>query len=207
MIELDGTDNKARLGANALLGASLAAAHAAAQEKNLPLYRSLSGKRPYRLAGADDEHHQRRRARRQQRRPAGVHGHAGRRALFAEALRWAPKFFMPSRSVLNRRGYNTAVGDEGGFAPDLPNNASAIDLILEAAEKAGYKPGKEIAIALDSAASEFYNGTAMYRLEVEGRTEFPADRMIRFYVRLVRQVPDLPSRTAWRRTTGTAGRS
>ena len=167
MIELDGTENKARLGANALLGVSLAAAHAAAQEKALPLYRSLSAG-PYRL-------------------PVPmmniINGgqHADNSVDFQEfmilpigapnireAVRYGAEVFHALKSVLKGRGLATAVGDEGGFAPDLPSNLAAIEAILEAIGKAGFKAGADIYLGMDVAASEFYED-GIYNLAGEGR--------------------------------------
>ena len=167
MIELDGTENKSRLGANALLGVSLAAAHAAAQEKALPLYRSLSGG-PYRL-------------------PVPmmniINGgqHADNSVDFQEfmilpvgapsmreAVRYGAEVFHALKSVLKARGLATSVGDEGGFAPDLPSNESAIEVILEAIGKAGFKAGSDIYLGMDVAASEFYED-GLYNLAGEGR--------------------------------------
>jgi enolase len=168
MIALDGTNNKARLGANALLGVSIAAAHAAAQEKALPLFMSLSTG-PYRL-------------------PVPmmniINGgeHADNSVDFQEfmilpvgapsireAVRYGAEVFHALKAVLHGRGLGTAVGDEGGFAPDLPSNEAAIEAILEAIHKAGFKAGSDIYLGMDVAASEFYeDGT--YHLKGEGRT-------------------------------------
>ncbi len=168
MIALDGTDNKSRLGANALLGVSIAAAHAAAQEKALPLFLSLSSG-PYRL-------------------PVPmmniINGgeHADNSIDFQEfmilpvgapsireAVRYGAEVFHALKSVLHRRGLATGVGDEGGFAPDLPSNEAAIEAILEAIHKAGFKAGSDIYLGMDVAASEFY-ADGMYHLKGEGRT-------------------------------------
>ncbi|MBK5940451.1 phosphopyruvate hydratase [Halochromatium roseum] len=167
MIELDGTDNKGRLGANAVLGVSMAAAHAAAQEKAVPLYQSL-GTGDYRL-------------------PVPmmniINGgeHADNSVDFQEfmilpvgapslreAVRWGAEVFHALKAVLHGRGLATAVGDEGGFAPDLPSNEAAIEVILEAIEKAGYQAGKDIYLGMDVAASEFYED-GIYNLKGEGR--------------------------------------
>jgi enolase len=168
MIALDGTDNKARLGANALLGVSIAAAHAAAQEKALPLFMSLSAG-PYRL-------------------PVPmmniINGgeHADNSVDFQEfmilpvgapsireAVRYGAEVFHALKAVLHGRGLATAVGDEGGFAPDLPSNEAAIEAILEAIHKAGFKAGSDIYPGMDVAASEFY-ADGKYHLKGEGRT-------------------------------------
>jgi len=167
MIELDGTENKSRLGANALLGVSLAAAHAAAQEKALPLFLSLSSG-PYRmpvpmmniLNGGE---------------------HADNSVDFQEfmilpvgapsireAVRYGAEVFHALKSVLRGRGLSTGVGDEGGFAPDLPSNEAAVEAILEAIDKAGFKAGSDIYLGMDVAASEFYED-GIYHLKGEGR--------------------------------------
>jgi enolase len=167
MIALDGTENKSRLGANALLGVSIAAAHAAAQEKALPLFMSLSTG-PYRL-------------------PVPmmniINGgeHADNSVDFQEfmilpvgapsireAVRYGAEVFHALKSVLHGRGLGTAVGDEGGFAPDLPSNEAAIEAILEAIHKTGFKAGSDIYLGMDVAASEFYED-GMYHLKGEGR--------------------------------------
>jgi enolase len=167
MIELDGTENKARLGANAILGVSMAAAHAAAQEKAVPLYQSL-GSGDYQL-------------------PVPmmniINGgeHADNSVDFQEfmilpvgapslreAVRWGAEVFHALKAVLNGRGLATAVGDEGGFAPDLPSNEAAIEVILEAIEKAGYRAGQDIYLGMDVASSEFYEA-GKYNLKGEGR--------------------------------------
>ncbi len=168
MIELDGTDNKGRLGANAILGISLAAAHAAAQERALPLYRYLSGG-PYRLPVP-------------MMNIINGGAHAANSVDFQEfmilpvgapslreAVRYGAEVFHALKAVLSGRGLATSVGDEGGFAPDLPSNEAAIEVILEAIDKAGFTAGRDIYLGLDVASSEFYrDGT--YRLEGEGRS-------------------------------------
>jgi len=167
MIELDGTDNKARLGANAILGVSMAAAHAAAQEKAVPLYQSL-GTGDYRLPVP-------------MMNIINCGEHADNSVDFQEfmilpvgasslreAVRWGAEVFHALKAVLHGRGLATAVGDEGGFAPDLPSNEAAIEVILEAIEKAGYKAGQDIYLGMDVAASEFY-ADGIYNLKGEGR--------------------------------------
>ena len=159
LIELDGTPNKSRLGANAILGVSLAAARAAAAEENQPLWRYLGRRVRARAAGADDERAQRRRPRRQLGRLPGVHGRPGRRRLVrARRCRWAPRCSTRSRRRCSARGLNTAVGDEGGFAPDLESNEAALQALIEGIEAAGYTPGDDVAIALDPATSEIFEG-------------------------------------------------
>ena len=168
MIELDGTDNKARLGANALLAVSLAVAHAAAQDAKLPLYAFL-GDDKYRLpvpmmniinggAHADNSVDMQE----FMILPVGAPS-------FREALRYGAEVFHTLKKVLKDRGLNTAVGDEGGFAPDLSSNEEAIEVILEAIEKAGFKAGKDIYLGLDVASSEFYKN-GKYHLESEGKS-------------------------------------
>ncbi len=188
MIDLDGTDNKANLGANAILAVSLAAAHASAQEQQLPLYRSLSDG-PYRM-------------------PVPmmniINGgeHADNSVDFQEfmilpvgapsiheAVRYGAEIFHALKSVLSGKGMNTGVGDEGGFAPDLPSNVAAIDVILEAIDKAGFKAGEDIYLGLDVAASEFYSD-GKYQLKSEGK-EFDSTGFSDFLASWVDQYPIL----------------
>jgi enolase len=172
MIELDGTENKGRLGANAILGVSLAAAHAAAQEKALPLYRHL-GSGAYRLPVP-------------MMNIINGGAHAANSVDFQEfmilpigapslreAVRYGAEVFHALKAVLAGKGLATAVGDEGGFAPDLSSNEAAIEVILEAIAKAGYTAGKDIWLGLDVAASEFYED-GVYHLASEGRRLEPA---------------------------------
>lgn len=186
MIELDGTDNKGRLGANALLGISLAAAHAAAQERALPLYQSLSSG-PYRLpvpmmniinGGA----HAQNSVDLQEFMilPVGA-------GSIREAVRYGAEVFHALKSVLHGRGLGTAVGDEGGFAPDLPSNEAAIEVILEAIGKAGFTAGKDIYLGLDAASSEFYKD-GQYHLASEGRS-FSAQEFSDYLSNWVDQYP------------------
>jgi enolase len=179
MIERDGSEGKSRLGANAILGVSLAAAHAAACEAGLPLYRLLGGDAATLLpapmmnvlnggAHADNNVD----LQEFMLFPLGAPS-------FAEALRWGAEVFHTLRKVLHERGYATAVGDEGGFAPNLSSNREALELILSAIEKAGYRPGEQVAIALDPAASEFARG-GRYELSGEGATK-SSEEMISFY--------------------------
>jgi enolase len=176
---LDGTDTKARLGANALLGVSLAAAHAAAAAAGQPLYRWLGGPAAAVLpapmmnvlnggAHADNNVD----LQEFMLYPLGAPS-------FAEALRYGAEVFHRLRSVLQEKGYATSVGDEGGFAPNLASNREAIELVLRAIEQAGYRPGEQIAIALDPAASEFYEN-GRYELAGEGRS-LASDEMIEFW--------------------------
>ncbi|HEX4777376.1 MAG TPA: phosphopyruvate hydratase [Acidimicrobiia bacterium] len=168
LLDLDGTDNKSRLGANALLGVSLAVAKAAAEECDLPLYRYVGGANAHVLplplmnvlnggAHADSN------VDLQEFMLAPV-GAAG----FAEALRWGAETYHALKKLLHERGLSTAVGDEGGFAPNLPSNEEAVKLLFEAVEAAGYQPGDEIALALDVASSEIYRD-GRYDLAGEGK--------------------------------------
>jgi len=169
MIALDGTDNKARLGANALLAVSMASAKAAAAAVNLPLYRYLNPGDEYQMpvpmmniinggSHADNSVD----LQEFMIMPVGAPS-------LSEAVRYGAEVFHALKKVLNSRGLNTAVGDEGGFAPDLPSNEAAIEIILEAVEKAGYKAGKDIYIGIDAASSEFYKA-GKYELASEGKS-------------------------------------
>jgi len=187
MRELDGTDAKSRLGANAILGISLAAAHAAADAARIPLYRFLGGDAARRLptpmmnvlnggAHADNTVD----LQEFMIFPVGAPS-------FAEAIRWGAEIFHTLRDVLSERGLATAVGDEGGFAPNLSSNREAIELVLRAIEKAGYEPGNQVAIALDPAASEFCED-GKYVLAGEGTTN-STDEMIAFWRDWVARYP------------------
>jgi len=187
MIALDGTDTKSRLGANAILGISLAAAHAAADAVGVPLYRFLGGDAARQLpapmmnvinggAHADNTVD----FQEFMIFPVGAPN-------FAEAIRWGAEIFHTLRDVLAERGFATAVGDEGGFAPDLSSNREAIELVLRAIEKAGYAPGDQVAIALDPAASEFYEDGS-YVLAGEGATK-STEEMIAFWEEWVARYP------------------
>ena len=169
LIDLDGTDNKSRLGANATLAVSMAVARAAAEESGLPLYRYFGGMGGMHDAGADDERHQRRRACQQHLDlqefmiiPVGAPS-------FREAVRYGAETFHALKKIINDRGMSTAVGDEGGFAPSVASHEAAIQMILEAIDKAGFTAGEQIAIGLDCAASEFYKD-GKYVLGAEGLT-------------------------------------
>jgi enolase len=183
---LDGTDTKSRLGANALLGVSLAAAHAAAAAAGTPLYRWIGGSRATLLPApmmnvVNGGAHADNNVELQEFMlfPVGA-------PTFAEALRWGAEIFHTLRAILHAKGYSTAVGDEGGFAPDLKSNEEAIELVLTAIERAGYRPGEQVAIALDPAASEFYEGgsyapeTGGSRKSDEEMIEFWADWCTRY---------------------------
>jgi enolase len=189
MLELDGTENKGKLGANAILGVSLAVCKAAAQTSNLPLFQYLGGVNARTLpvpmmniinggAHADNNVD----LQEFMIMPAGA-------GSFAEALRMGAETFHNLKSVLKKKGYNTAVGDEGGFAPDLKSNEEALQVIMQAIEAAGYKPGEQIFIALDPASSEFYNKqTKKYDLKSENRS-LSSEEMIEYYANLKSKYP------------------
>jgi enolase len=187
LIDLDGTADKGRLGANALLAVSLASAKAVADDLEIPLYRSIGGSNTHALpvpmlnvlnGGA----HAKNSIDFQEfmLMPVGA-------ASFSEALRWGTETYHTLRSVLADRGLSTAVGDEGGFAPDLPTNEDAVQLLIEAIELAGRVPGEEIALALDPATSELWHDGA-YVLAGEGRTLSPAE-LVDYWVDLVDRYP------------------
>jgi enolase len=187
LIELDGTETKSRLGANSILGVSLAAAHAAATATRQPLYRFIGGDDATLLpapmmnvlnggAHADNSVD----VQEFMIYPLGAPN-------FSEALRWGAEVFHTLRTVLLERGYSTSVGDEGGFAPNLASNAEALELILQAIDRAGYQAGSEIAIALDPAASEFYRD-GKYVLASEGRSLDSAE-MVEFWQDWVSRYP------------------
>jgi enolase len=189
MIALDGTDSKSRLGANAILGVSLAAAHAAAAVAGIPLYRYIGGESATLVptpmmnvlnggAHADNTVD----LQEFMIFPVGAPN-------FAEALRWSAEVFHQLKSVLKSKGLSTAVGDEGGFAPNLASNREAIELVLTGIEKAGYRPGEQVAIALDPAASEVYKD-GRYVLEGEGTTK-TTEEMIAFYEDWISRYPIL----------------
>lgn len=187
--EIDGTENKSNLGANAILGVSLAVAKAAAAALNLPLYQYIGGVHAHVLpvpmmnilnggAHADNNVD----LQEFMIMPAGA-------TSFAEALRMGAETFHALKSVLKARKYNTAVGDEGGFAPNLKSNEEALQLIMEAIEKAGCKAGEQIFIALDPAASEFFDTSRQkYVLKSEQR-ELDSAEMVDYYARLVKKYP------------------
>ena len=211
LIAIDGTDNKSKLGANAILGVSLANARAAAESTNLPLYRYLGGSNAYVLpvplmniinGGAHAD--------------TGVdiqefmivpHGAES----FSEALRWGVEVYHQLKKLLSEKGLATGLGDEGGFAPDLPNNAAALELISEAIGLAGYKLGTEIALALDVAATEFFDEkTGKYSFEGK---QLSSDEMIAYYSDLVARFPLVSIEdplaeddwAAWTKITGVLG--
>jgi enolase len=187
LVTLDGTPNKSRLGANAILGVSLAVARAAAAESGLPFYRYLGGESARLLPvplmnvinggahadnGLDIQEFM--------LVPAGVPS-------FAEALRMGAEIFRTLRGLLRDKGFSTGVGDEGGFAPALPANTAALDMLLLAIERAGYRPGEQVFLALDAAASEFHRG-GRYHFRAEG-AERTTEEMIAFYDSLAGRYP------------------
>jgi enolase len=187
MIELDGTETKGRLGANALLAVSLATAHAAARDAKRPLYKYLGGSRepvmPVPMMNIIN---------------GGAHANNSLdiqefmilpvgAPSFREALRFGAEVFHTLKKLLNERKLSTAVGDEGGFAPDLPSNEAALQVILQAVEQAGYKPGKDIYLGLDVASSEFFKD-GKYDLEAEGR-KFSSAEFARYLEDLVNKYP------------------
>jgi enolase len=190
MIELDGTPNKSKLGANAILGTSLAVAKAAAGAMGLPLYRYIGGVYAHVLPvpmmnilnGGAHTAWQSTDAQEFMVMPFGAPS-------FAEGLRWGAEIYHALKSVLKGRGYTTLVGDEGGYAPALKANAEAVEVILEAIVKAGYKPGEEVCIALDPAASELYDEeTKTYNLRKEGK-KLTGEQMVAFWKNWVDQYP------------------
>lgn len=190
MIELDGTPNKGHLGANAILGVSMACAHAAADLLDLPLYTYLGGFNAKDLptpmmniinggSHADNNVD----FQEFMVMPVGVDS-------FKEALRVGAEVFHALKSVLKGKGYNTAVGDEGGFAPNLKSNEEALEVIIESIEKAGYKPGEDVVLAMDVASSEFYNKEEnVYVLAGEGNKKLTAAELTDFYAKLVDKYP------------------
>jgi enolase len=188
MIELDGTENKGRLGANAILSVSMAAARAAADCYELPLYRYLGGASANILptpmmnilnggAHADNNVD----FQEFMVMPVGAKS-------FSEALRWGVEVFHTLKAVLKQRGYNTAVGDEGGFAPSLKSNIEAIEVVLEAIQRAGYKPGAQIGIALDPAASEFYQD-GKYVFKKSDKSQSSSEEMVHYWAKWVNDYP------------------
>jgi enolase len=183
--EVDGTENKSRVGANSILGISLAVAHAAAASAELPLYRYLGGPTantlPVPLMNIIN---------------GGAHADTGvdiqefmavplGAETFSEALRWGVEVYHSLKALLNEKKLSTGLGDEGGFAPDLPTNAEALDLIVEAIQRAGLEPGRDVAVALDVASSEFYEN-GVYKFEGQDRT---AAEMTAYYADLLDRYP------------------
>ncbi len=190
MIDLDGTPNKSKLGANAILGTSLAVAKAAANSLGLPLYRYIGGVYAHTLPvpmlnilnGGAHTGWQSTDAQEFMVMPFGAES-------FREGLRWGAEIYHSLKSVLKARGYATLVGDEGGYAPALKANVEAVEVILEAIEKAGYKAGVDVAIALDPAASELYEeDTKKYNLRKEGK-KLSSEEMVAFWKSWVDQFP------------------
>jgi enolase len=190
MIELDGTEYKSKLGANAILGVSLAVAKAAAEEAGMPLYKYIGGANARELpvpmmniinggAHADNNVD----IQEFMIMPAGA-------GSFKEALRMGAEIFHALKTVLKGKGYNTAVGDEGGFAPNLKSNEEALEVIMEAIVKAGYKPGKDVLLALDVASSELYDKKKnVYTLENEKQKKKTPLQLVDFYENLVNKYP------------------
>ncbi|QVK18257.1 phosphopyruvate hydratase [Mycoplasmatota bacterium] len=190
MIDLDGTPNKGKLGANAILAVSIACAHAAADYVGLPLYLYLGGFNAKELpvpmmniinggkhadSGVDFQEFM--------VMPLGAKS-------FSEAVRMGAEVFHNLKKVLKEKGYNTSVGDEGGFAPQVEGVYEALDTIVEAIKKAGYKPGEDIYIALDCAASEFYDAKAnVYNMERQNQMNFSYEDMVKFFEELVEKYP------------------
>jgi enolase len=192
LLELDGSEHKTRLGANAILGTSLAVAKAAAAAVELPLYRYIGGVAAHILPvpmfnilnGGAHTGWQSTDFQEFMVMPVGAPS-------FREGLRWGAEIYHALKSVLKGRGYATLVGDEGGYAPALKANAEAIEMILEAAEHAGYRAPEDVVIALDPAASEFYDADAgVYRLRREG-TELSGEEMVEFWAEWVEKYPIL----------------
>lgn len=190
LLELDGTPNKAKLGANAILGTSLAVAKAAANSLGLPLYRYIGGVHAHVLPvpmmnilnGGAHTGWQSTDAQEFMVMPFGAES-------FSEGLRWGAEIYHALKAVLKSHGYTTLVGDEGGYAPALKANAEAVEVILEAIEKAGYKAGEQVAIALDPAASELYEEeTGLYNLRKEGK-KLTGEEMVGFWKSWVDQYP------------------
>ena len=188
MLTLDGTPNKGNLGANAILGVSLAVAKAAAAEAGLPLYQYIGGANAKELplpmmnvlnggSHADNNVD----LQEFMIMPVGAN-------TFGEALRIGTEIFHNLKAVLQDRNYNTAVGDEGGFAPDLRSNEEALQVLIEGIERAKYVPGEEVLLALDPASSEFYKD-GVYRLEAEAKPDKTPDEMVDFYAKLVDKYP------------------
>ena len=190
MIELDGTENKGRLGANAILAVSMATARAAAESQFTPLYRYLGGVSACILpvpmmnilnggAHADNSVD-----------PQEFMIAPWGASKFSEALRMGAEVFHTLKGVLKKRGYSTAVGDEGGFAPNLKSNEEALEVVLEAITKAGYKPGADISIALDPASSEFYDKEkGKYIFKKSDNSERSSEQMVDFWADWVAKYP------------------
>jgi enolase len=190
LLALDGTENKSNLGANAILGTSLATAKAAANSLRIPLYQYIGGVYAHVLPapmmnilnGGEHTGWQSTDAQEFMIMPLGAE-------TFSEALRWGSEIYHTLKTVLQDHGYTALVGDEGGYAPALKSNAEAVEIILEAIDKAGFQAGKEISIALDPAASEFYEEeTGLYNLRTEGK-KLSSEEMVQFWKQWVDQYP------------------
>ena len=206
MIELDGTENKSRLGANAILAISMAAARAVANLYEMPLYRYLGGVNASVLpvpmmnilnggAHADNNVD----FQEFMVMPVGAPS-------FSEALRWGVEVFHTLKGVLKKRGYNTAVGDEGGFAPSVKSNVEAIEVVLEAIQLAGYKPGEQIGVALDPAASELFQDGKYVFKKSDKSTKTP-EEMAGLWAKWVKDYPIVSLEDGLAETIGRAGRS
>lgn len=190
MIELDGTNNKSKLGANAMLAVSMAAAKAAAQEAGLPLFRYIGGTNARVLpvpmmnimnggAHADNKID----FQEFMVMPVGA-------SSFSEGLRWGVEIFHTLKSVLKKKGYSTNVGDEGGFAPEIQSNDEAIETVMTAITQAGFKPGEQVSIALDPAVSEMYDAKAkVYHFHKSDGRKLPAEKMVEFWANWAKQYP------------------
>lgn len=190
MIEMDGTANKGKLGANAILAVSLAAAKAAAQTSGLPLYRYVGGSNARTLpvpmmnilnggAHADNKID----FQEFMVMPIGAPS-------FSEGLRWGVEIFHNLKTVLKEKGYSTNVGDEGGFAPNIQSNEEAIETVLKAIEKAGYKPGDQVSIAIDAANSELYNDKdKKYHFHKSGKTVMSSEALVEYWVKWCKKYP------------------
>ena len=188
MIEMDGTPNKGKLGANAILGVSLAVAKAAAQSLKLPLYKYIGGTNAKYLPVPmmnilNGGKHADNNVDLQEFMAVPVSAQT-----FAEALRMGAEVFHSLKSVLHKKGYNTAVGDEGGFAPSLKSNEEAVEVILEAIGKAGYEPGKDVYLALDPASSEFFDN-GKYVFSKSDKSAKTPEQMVRYYEEWVKKYP------------------
>ncbi len=188
MIDMDGTENKGRLGANAILGVSLAVAKASAEEAEMPLYRYIGGVNAREMpvpmmnilnggAHADNNVD----IQEFMIMPVGAKS-------IADAVRMGAEVFHALKGVLKAKGYNTAVGDEGGFAPNVKSNEEAVEMVIAGIEKAGYKPGKDVMLAIDAAASEFYEKGA-YVFRKSDNSKKSSDQMIKFYETWVKKYP------------------
>lgn len=190
MLELDGTENKAKLGANAILGVSLAVAKAAAQESGQPLYRYVGGVNANTLpipmmnilnggSHADNKID----FQEFMVMPVGA-------SSFSESLRWGVEIFHHLKDVLKKKGYSTNVGDEGGFAPNIGSNEEAVETVLKAIETAGFKPGEDVFIAMDAAASEFYNKeTGLYTFHKSDNKQMTTEELVNYWIDWTKKYP------------------